>query len=360
MLNNNSTGKQLHTEKPTIWVAQRWPETVENALCEKFNVILNRSDRAMTSLDMSTALQNADAVMLSGTDTIDLNIIDIPQPRTKIIAQLGSNHSHIDVNTAERYGFTVTRTPDDFQEQSDELSDLAISLICMVAQRSQKGSRVIQSDSTFDIWSECLPCRAYEDELKGKTLGIIGFGSVGQDVACKASKELGMHILAYGISPVLNEINNSNDIKTTTSIDELLPQADYVLLSAPHDAIENSATNFNNQYLIDAHRLNLMKSDAYLINLSQGSLIDTKALTQALWFETIAGVGICMDEDVSDYKSNEYCYDLSELRACENVVVLPHVQKTKEKIREATGLRIAQNIKDFFEGILPQDKVHCT
>ena len=126
------------------------------------------------------------------------------------------------------------------------------------------------------------------------------------------------------------------------SIDELLPQCDFVSLHCPGGA--------ENRHLIDSTRLNLMRRDAFLINTARGEVIDELALSQALWFETIAGAAL----DVFDGEPNIN----PALQDCENLVMLPHLGSATREAREAMGFRVVDNLRDFFDGREPRDRVN--
>jgi phosphoglycerate dehydrogenase-like enzyme len=148
-----------------------------------------------------------------------------------------------------------------------------------------------------------LPAGAH---LAGKTLGLVGFGKVGQEVARRARHGFGMRVVAYDCNPISDEVLASTGAEASASIDEVLGQADFVSLHCT-DAPKN-------RHLIDARRLDLMKPSAFLINTARGELVDQRALLHALWFETIAGAAL----DVSDGTQPV----LPEILACDAAVHL--------------------------------------
>jgi glyoxylate reductase len=320
--------------KPKVVVTRRWPEAVEAALLEDFDVTFNRKDHALTSAELKDAVRFADAVLPTVTDRIDARVLEDAKPRTRILANYGVGYSHIDMEAARNHGITVTNTPDVL---SDCTADLTLTLMLMAARRASEGEREVRTGA----WEGWRPTHLLGAKVSGKTLGIIGFGRIGQEVAKRAHHGFGMRVLVFNRSPLAADVLAETGAEPVDSIDELLPQADFVSLHCPGGAA--------NKHLIDARRLDLMKSSAFLINTARGEVVDERALVHALSFETIGGAGL----DVFNGEPNV----LPELRACENAVLLPHLGSATRETREAMGYRVVQNLKDFFEGRPPRDLV---
>ncbi len=320
--------------KPKVVITRRWPKAVEAALVEDFDVTFNRQDRALTADELKDAVHFADAVLPTVTDRIDARVLDDANPRTKILANYGVGYSHIDIDSAKTHGITVTNTPDVLSECT---ADLTLTLMLMAARRASEGEREVKTGT----WSGWRPTHLLGSKVSGKTLGIIGFGRIGQEVAKRAHHGFGMRVLAFNRSPIAQGLLTKTGAESVASIDELLPQADFVSLHCPGGAA--------NKHLIDCRRLGLMKESAFLINTARGEVVDERALVQALIFETIAGAGLDVFNGEPDV--------LPELRGCENAVLLPHLGSATLETREAMGFRVVQNLKDFFEGRAPRDLV---
>lgn len=320
--------------KPKVVVTRRWPEAVEAALVEDFDVTFNKRDRALTSTELKEAVHFADAVLPTVTDRIDARVLEDSKPRTRILANYGVGYSHIDMDSAKNHGITVTNTPDVLSECT---ADLTLTLMLMAARRASEGEREVRTGA----WSGWRPTHLLGSKVSGKTLGIIGFGRIGQEVAKRAHHGFGMRVLAYNRSPIAPEVLARTGAEAAASIDELLPQADFVSLHCPGGAA--------NKHLIDCRRLDLMKETAFLINTARGEVVDERALVHALTFETIGGAGLDVFNGEPDI--------LPELRACDNAVLLPHLGSATRETREAMGYRVVQNLKDFFEGRPPRDLV---
>ncbi|TQV75777.1 2-hydroxyacid dehydrogenase [Denitrobaculum tricleocarpae] len=320
--------------KPKVVITRRWPKAVEAALVEDFDVTFNKQDRALTADELKDAVHFADAVLPTVTDRIDARVLDDANPRTKILANYGVGYSHIDIDSARTHGITVTNTPDVLSECT---ADLTLTLMLMAARRASEGEREVKTGA----WSGWRPTHLLGSKVSGKTLGIIGFGRIGQEVAKRAHHGFGMRVLAFNRSPIAQDVLIKTGAESVASIDELLPQADFVSLHCPGGAA--------NKHLIDCRRLGLMRESAFLINTARGEVVDERALVQALTFETIAGAGLDVFNGEPDV--------LPELRSCENAVLLPHLGSATLETREAMGFRVVQNLKDFFEGRAPRDLV---
>lgn len=321
--------------KPKVLVTRRWPAAVEARLSENFDTVLNTSDTPLTPEEFRTALQNYDAVLPTVTDRIGNLALELERPQTKILANYGVGYSHIDMAGVTRHGITVTNTPDVLSECT---ADLAMTLLLMVARRAGEGEREVREGR----WTGWRPTHLVGTKVSGKTLGIIGYGRIGQQMAKRAHHGFGMKILVQNRSRVAPEILAQCNATQVDNIDALLPQCDFVSLHCPGGA--------QNRHLINASRLNLMKPDAFLINTARGEVIDELALSQALWFETIAGVGL----DVFDGEPNIN----PALMNCDNLVMLPHLGSATRESREAMGFRVVDNLCDFFQGREPRDRVN--
>ncbi|WP_424988593.1 2-hydroxyacid dehydrogenase [Microbulbifer sp. S227A] len=322
-------------KKPKVLVTRRWPEAVEAQLSQHFDTVLNRSDTPMTPEDFKAALTSYDAVLPTVTDKIGAPALEIARPQTRILANYGVGFSHIDMARVSDHGICVTNTPDVLSECT---ADLAMTLLLMVARRAGEGEREVRDGQ----WTGWRPTHLVGTKVSGKTLGIIGYGRIGQQMARRAHHGFGMKILVQNRSKVAPEILAECNATQVDSIEDLLPTSDFVSLHCPGGP--------ENRNLINSSRLNLMRPDAFLINTARGEVIDELALSQALWFETIGGAAL----DVFD--GEPHINPL--LRDCDNLVMLPHLGSATREAREAMGFRVIDNLRDFFEGRAPRDRVN--
>ena len=320
--------------KPRILVTRRWPAAVEARLTEHFDAVLNTGDKPLSLKEFRTALSSYDAVLPTVTDTLSSEAMDVPKLRTKILAIYGVGYSHIDAETAARHNITVTNTPDVLSQCT---ADLAMTLLLMVARRAAEGAREIR-DNTWTGWR---PTHLVGTKVSGKTLGVIGYGRIGQEMAKRAHHGFGMKIIVQNRSPVAADILAKCNATQVDNIEDLMPLCDFVSLHCPGGAA--------NRHMIRSAQLELMKPDAFLINTARGEIINEHDLAQALWFETIGGAAL----DVFDGEP----HISSKLRDCDNLVMLPHLGSATRETREAMGFRVVDNLMDFFSGRPPRDRV---
>lgn len=320
--------------KPSVLVTRRWPEAVEAQLAANYDVELNRSDRPLTAAEFREAMRRYDAVLPTVTDKIGSDALDVTSPQTKILANYGVGYTHIDVEMAKSHGIAITNTPDVLSECT---ADLAMTLMLMVARRAGDGERELRAGK----WDGWRPTHLVGTKVSGKTLGIIGFGRIGQEVARRAHFGFGMGIAVYNRSAVHEDVLAQFNATQVQTIEDLLPQCDFVSLHCPGGA--------SNAKMINSRRLDLMKPDAFLINTARGEVVDEAALAQALMFETIGGAAL-------DVFEREPAVN-PMLAECDNLVMLPHLGSATREARQAMGFRVLDNLKDFFDGKAPRDRV---
>lgn len=320
--------------KPSVLVTRRWPAAVEAQLAKTYNATFNTLDVPLATDEMRDAIKRFDAVLPTVTDKLGAEVFDVGKPQAKIIGNYGVGYSHICEAAARSSGMTVTNTPDVLSECT---ADIAMTLLLMVARRAGEGEREVREGR----WTGWRPTHLVGTKVSGKTLGIIGYGRIGQEMAKRAHHGFGMKILVQNRSRVAPEILAKCDATQVESVDDLLPQCDFVSLHCPGGA--------TNRHLINSRRLDLMKEDAFLINTARGEVIDEWALTQALMFDTIGGAAL----DVFDGEPR-IAPDLME---CDNLVMLPHLGSATRESREAMGFRVLDNLDDFFAGRDPRDRV---
>ena len=320
--------------KPKVLLTRSWPAAVETKMAEVFDIERNRDDKPLGPAILRAAMSQFDAILPTVTDRLPAAVFDLPNARTRILANYGVGFAHIDTEAAKSQGITVTNTPDVL---SDCTADIAMTLLLMVARRASEGERELRDGR----WTGWRPTHLIGTKVTGATLGIVGFGRIGQAMAQRAHHGFGMRILVQNRSPVPQETLAKYNAEQAPSLDDLLPRCDFVSLHCPGGAA--------NRHLIDARRLDLMRPDAFLINTARGEVVDEAALAQALWFNTIGGAGL----DV--FEREPIITDA--LMGADNIVMLPHLGSATRGTREAMGFRVLENLNDFFAGKTPRDQV---
>ena len=320
--------------RPRVLVTRRWPQAVETKMAEVFDLTLNTSDRPLTEPELKDALGQYDAVLPTVTDRLPATVFDRASTRTRILANYGVGFAHIDTEAAKARGIAVTNTPDVLSECT---ADIAMTLLLMAARRAGEGERELREGR----WTGWRPTHLIGTKVSGATLGIIGFGRIGQAMAQRAHFGFGMRIIAQNRSPVPAEVLARYNATQVATIEDLLPDCDFVSLHCPGGVA--------NRHLINARRLDLMKPGAFLINTARGEVVDEHALAQSLWFGTIAGAGL-------DVFEREPSVPDALLNA-DNLVLLPHLGSATRETREAMGFRVLENLTAFFDGRTPRDRV---
>jgi glyoxylate reductase len=303
-------------------------------MAEVFDLDLNTSDVPLSQADLRDAMGQYDAILPTVTDRLPAAVFDGSAARTRILANYGVGFAHIDTDAAKARGIAVTNTPDVLSECT---ADIAMTLMLMVARRAGEGERELRDGR----WTGWRPTHLIGTKVSGATLGIIGFGRIGQAMAQRAHFGFGMKVIVQNRSPVAPEVLARYNAVQVASIDDLLPQCDFVSLHCPGGAA--------NRHLIDSRRLDLMRPGAFLINTARGEVVDEHALAQALWFGTIGGAGLDVFEREPQIPA--------ELLGADNLVLLPHLGSATRETREAMGFRVFENLTAFFEGRQPRDRV---
>lgn len=321
-------------EKLKVIVTRRWPEEVEEELKALFDVELNENDHPMSVTELQEALRCADAVLPTVSDKITAEVLSAEPLRAKILGNFGVGFNHIDLNAAKERGITVTNTPDVL---TDCTADTAMTLLLMVARRAGEGERHVRSKS----WTGWRPTHMLATKVSGKTLGLVGMGRIAKAVAKRAHFGFGMNIIFYDPYPSPKDVVAALEAQPCETLEDVFKDADVVSVHCP--------AGKETHYLINAERLALMKPTAFLINTSRGDVVDEKALVKALQDGTIAGAALDVYENEPQVSK--------ELLAMENVVLFPHLGSASRETRVAMGMRALENVKTFFAGETPRDKV---
>ena len=307
-----------------ILVTRRWPTGVERALQQGFDVVLNDGDTPLSQADLARAMDAFDVLAPTVSDRIDADVI-AGGDRCRLIANYGVGFDHIDLEATRTKGIVVTNTPGVL---TDATADLAMTLILMTARRASEGERELRSGR----WGGWRPTHLIGSALRGKVLGIVGFGRIGQATAARAHRGFGMKIAYFARAP--KDGAAALDAEFYPALPGLLAKSDFVSL---HVAGGTETTN-----LIDTAALSTMRPGSYLINTARGGVVDHDALARALESGHLAGAGL----DV--YPEEPYVPEA--LLRLKNVALLPHLGSATAQAREAMGMRALANIEAFAKG----------
>ena len=319
---------------PKVIVTRRWPAEVERRLAESFDVELNGDDQPMSQEELKDAFAAADAVFPTVTDAINAEVLSAETMRARLIGSFGVGFNHIDLHAARARGLVVTNTQ---EVLTDATADLAMTLLLSVARRVGEGERHLRSAS----WSGWRPTHMMGTQVTCKTLGLVGLGRIGREVARRAHHGFKMRLLFFDPFPPDGEVVRSLGAESRDTVEEVLEESDFVSIHCPATA--------ENRHLINAERLARMRSDAFIVNTARGDIVDEAALVNALQSGQIAGAGLDVYE--AEPRVSPGLLDR------ENVVLLPHLGSATVETRVAMGLRVLENAEAFFAGQPPLDRV---
>lgn len=320
--------------RPTLLITRRLPASVLERLRASYEVTVNPDDRALGREALLMALRSYDALSPTITDRLDAALLLNSGLKTRIIANFGAGFEHIDLAAAKSANLVVTNTPDAL---TDATAELTVLLILMASRRAGEGERVLREGK----WTGWAPTQLLGMDVKGKTLGLIGFGRIAKEAARRARLAFGMRIAYHSRTRATAEDERAFDAEHHATLEGLLAASDVVSLHCPGGA----AT----RHLINSQTLARMKPSAILINTARGSVVDEDALATALAQRQIAAAGL-------DVYEREPAVSPA-LRELENVVLLPHLGSATLEARTAMGMQMADNLDSFFAGRTPPNRV---
>jgi glyoxylate reductase len=309
-----------------IVVTRGLPEPALRTLRESgADVWVSPDDRPLTTEELHAAVRGADAIVTLLHDRVDDALLDAAGEQLQIVANVAVGYDNVDLDAARRHDVTITNTP---RVLTAATADLAFALLLAVTRRLGEGERRIRSGEPW-AWSiDFMLGRG----LEGKTLGIVGYGQIGQAVAKRAR--------AFGM-----EIIYSDDIRREepgqVELEELLERAHMISLHCPLTP--------ETRHLIDADALARMRDDAYLVNTSRGPVVDEAALAVALRDGVIAGAALDVFENEPDVHP--------DLVGLDNAVLLPHLGSATRETRTAMAELAAENVVAVLGGGEPTTPV---
>lgn len=320
-------------QRPRVIVTRKLPDIIETRMMELFDCQLNLDDEAMSREALIAAVKEADVLVPTVTDRIDREVIDAAGDQLKLIASFGTGVDHIDFQACKKRGIIVTNTPDVLTEDT---ADMTMALILAVPRRLVEGEQLVREGS----WTGWSPTGMLGHRIWGKRLGIIGMGRIGTAVARRA-KGFGLSVHYHNRNRVPESLEEALEATYWSSLDQMIAHMDILSINCPH----TPAT----YHLLNARRLDLMKTHAYVVNTSRGEVIDEAALVKALSQGQIAGAGL-------DVYENEPAVN-PKLIKLSNVVLLPHMGSATIEGRIAMGERVIINVKTWVDGHNPPDRV---
>ena len=278
----------------------------------------------LAASELLPLLTGSDAVIASLDEYSESVLCSPAARRLKIIARWGAGYDTVDLPAATRRGIAVTYTPGLLDEA---VADYTLALLLALARHVPEGHIAMRNQEWKVAWG---------NDVTGKTIGIIGFGGIGQAVARRAAG-FNLRILAWSRQPKAQPENPGVEF---VALEQLLSASDFVSLHA--------ALTPETRGLIGSAELRLMKAGAYLINTARGALIDEHALADALREHRIAGAAL-------DVFASEPLPADSPLRDAPNLLLSPHQASFTYETGERVSLAAAQAVVDLMQGRAPRN-----
>lgn len=322
-------------EKLKIFVTRRIPLAGITMLKEKgYGVVMSEKDGVLTKEELKSALlvEPYDAVLCLLTDTIDAEVF-AAAPQARVFANYAVGYNNIDLHAAKEKNIIITNTPGVLTET---VAEYTLAMIMALTKRIVEADGYVRAGK-FKGWE---PESFLGIDLRGKTLGILGAGRIGSQVAERAYRGLGMDIIYYDVK-ANSALEASTNAIFHDTVEGVLKAADVVSVHVP--LLDST------KHLINKERLAMMKPSAYLVNTSRGLVVDEAALVTALQEGTIKGAAI-------DVFENEPAL-APGLTALPNVIVTPHIASATEGTRSKMSEIAAANIIAVLEGQTPPNLV---
>jgi D-3-phosphoglycerate dehydrogenase len=289
-------------------------------------VIENKHDRPfLTFEELERIVPDIDAAII-GLDVWDERVFKLA-PKLKIISKFGVGVDNIDVAKAEEYGIKVSNVPGG---NSNAVAELAIGLMLGTLRNITIQNQAVKKAS----WDQRVGW-----ELRGKTVGLLGFGNIAQLVASKLMS-FGVKLLAYDKYPNTDKARQYD--VTLVSLEEVLEQSDVVSMHLPSMPETNR--------LMSRERFNQMKDGAYFINTARGALVDEEALYEALKSGKLSAAAIDVFEQEPAAADNP-------LLTLDNLITLPHTAAETYETYRTVGMTTAKATLDVLAGNNPHNWV---
>jgi glyoxylate reductase len=322
--------------KLKLFIPQPIPEAAAERLEQRCELtIYPHTDRRMPYVEMLEAVRNQDILYALGEIPYDKKVIDTAT-KLKFIAAMHSSAKFVDKNAATQRGIPVAILPSRIARTTAEFT---FALLMATAWRLPEADRFLRDGK----WQQNQSMAFLGTRMFDKTLGIVGMGTIGTDVAVKA-RACGMRIV-YNKRSRLSPPEEVSLGAEYRSLVDLFRESDFIVLSP--------ALTKDTKGMITAELIAMMKPSAILINTSRGPVVDEAALEQALAEGHIRGAGLDVYEN--EIPEADRPGPSERFKSFSNVVLTPHMGTAARETREEMALRTVENIERFLDGKRPLD-----
>ncbi len=316
------------SERANVLVTRPIMEEPTRILRERCDVTIHENEFGILREELLKVVAGREAIITMLTEKVDAELLDRAGPQLKIVANHAVGFDNIDVAACTAAGVLATNTPDVLTETT---ADTAFALLMAAARRVGEGERFLRARTPW-IWG---PLMMLGQDVHHKTIGIVGFGRIGQAVARRA-RGFGMRVLYSDSARLPAEVEAETGAERR-ELDALLAESDFV-------SIHTNLTP-ETRHLFDAEAFAKMKPTAVLVNSSRGPVVDESALADALAGGQIFAAGLDVFEREPEVEER--------LLSLENVVVIPHLGSATVDTRNAMGHLAVQNVLAAIDGDRP-------
>jgi len=306
--------------RPHVFVARRIPDEGLRRIQEVADAEIWPDDLPPPRDVLLQKVAGCDGILALLTDRVDDELLDAAGPQLKVVSNYAVGFDNVDVPACTRRGVAVGNTPGVLTETT---ADLAWTLLMTAARRVVEGADYVRAGN----WKTWGPLLLLGPDIHGATLGLVGFGRIGQAVARRAGG-FGMRILYHDVARVPESVEEALGA-TFVPLETLLAESDFVSLHVNLTA--------ETRGLFDAGAFDRMKSSAILVNTSRGPVVDTAALVTALVEGKIAAAAL----DVTDPEPIPADHPLITMANC---LIVPHIASASLATRARMAEMAAANL----------------
>jgi len=319
--------------KPKVYITRRIAQPALDMIASEADMEMWPEELPPPYELLLDKVRNVDGLLPLLTDKIDAALMEAA-PKLKVISNLAVGYDNIDIPEATKRHIVVGNTPGVLTETT---ADLAFALLMAAARRVVEGDRFTRRG----LWKTWGPMIMLGQDIHRATLGVVGLGRIGKEVA-KRAKGFDMKVLYY--DPIRrSEVEEQLGVEYIPELSTLLSQSDFVSLHLPLCR--------ETHHLIGVPQLAMMKSTAILVNTSRGPIIDQKALYEALKSRQIfaAAVDVTEVEPISPE---------DPLLTLENIIIVPHIASASFATRTKMATMAAANLIAGLNGQIPPNCVN--
>jgi glyoxylate reductase len=316
------------SQRPKVLVTRPIMSEAEALLRERCDATVHQNEFGIPRDELLKIVGGMDAIISMLTERVDRELLEAAGPQLKIVANHAVGFDNIVIDDCTAAGVAASNTPDVLTETT---ADTAWVLLMTAARRVGEGERFLRSGRKW-IWG---PLMMLGQDVHHKTIGIVGFGRIGQAVARRATG-FGMRILYHDAVELPPDVERESGAERR-ELDDLLAEADFVSIH----------TNLTPQtrHMFSTEQFRAMKRSAVLVNTSRGPVVDEAALARALRDGEIFAAGLDVFENEPDVHP--------DMLGLENVVIIPHLGSATVDTRRAMGLLAVENVFAALDGRRP-------